>query len=371
MRAKSGLFHHERCLWHSPAAGIALIEPAGEWMQPLAAPRVAESTESRRRLLSLIRVSGLGQRLRACEAAPATDEQLRRIHTAAYVSAFRSLSEDGGGELGDAAPFGPGGFETAALSAGLAIDAVDAVVAGRLRNAYVLAHPAGHHCLPDRAMGFCLLANIPLAIEHARQRHGVSRVAVIDWDVHHGNGTQAIYYADGDVLTISLHQEGCFPPGYGGARDRGEGAGQGANINVPLMPGSGHEAWLHAMDRIVVPAVERFRPELIVVASGLNGTGLDPLSRMLLHSETYRALAQRALDLARALCGDRLVVVHEGGFSESAVPFCGHAVVEALAGASFDVADPFLELMRAWQPNERHVALQRSMIDEMARSFGL
>src|SRR6516162_26556 len=100
MRAKSGLFHHERCLWHSPAAGIALIEPAGEWMQPLAAPRVAESTESRRRLLSLIRVSGLGQRLRACEAAPATDEQLRRIHTAAYVSAFRSLSEDGGGELG-------------------------------------------------------------------------------------------------------------------------------------------------------------------------------------------------------------------------------------------------------------------------------
>jgi acetoin utilization deacetylase AcuC-like enzyme len=339
-------------------------------MQPMTTPRLAESTESRRRMLSLIRVSGLEQRMHVQGAEPATEEALRRIHTAAYLDGFRALSEDGGGELGDAAPFGARGYETAALSAGLAIAAVDAVVAGRVTNAYALTHPAGHHCLADRSMGFCLLANIPVAIEHARRLHGVSRIAVIDWDVHHGSGTQSIYYDRDDVLTISIHQEGCFPPGYGGARDRGEGAGEAMNINVPLLPGGGHDAWLYAMDRIVVPAVKRFRPELIVVASGLNGVGLDPLSRMLLHSETYRALTQRALELAQGLCDGRLVVVHEGGFSESAVPFCGHAIVETLAGADLGVEDPFLDLIRAWQPNERSQAFQRALIDEMAASFG-
>lgn len=368
---ETGFFHDERCLWLAPAAGIALIEPAGGWMQPLAMPRVSEAVESRRRLLSLMRVSGLEQRVRVEAGEPADDGQLRRVHTAAYLEAFRALSEDGGGELGDAAPFGPGAYETAARSAGLAIAAVDAVMTGRRRNAYVLAHPAGHHCLGDRAMGFCLLANIPVAIEDARCRHGLRRVAVIDWDAHHGNGTQAIYYDRGDVLTISLHQDGAFPAGYGGAADRGQGAGHGCNINVPLMPGAGHEAWLHAMDRIVVPAVERFRPELIVVASGLNGSGVDPLARLLMHSDTYRALAQRAQALADALCGGRLVVVHEGGFSESAVPFCGHAIVEVLAGTGPLVDDPYLPLMQAWQPHGPQDALQRELVEAMAVSFGL
>ena len=169
-------------------------------------------------------------------------------------------------------------------------------------------------------MGFCLLANIPIAIESARAKHGIERVAVLDWDVHHGNGTQAIYYDDPNTLTISLHQDRCFPPGYSGTEDRGEGAGVGANINVPLPAGSGHEAYLYAFERIVSPALDAFKPELIVVASGLDANGLDPLARMLLHSNSFREMTRLVMNAANDHCEGRLVIVHEGGYSEAYVP---------------------------------------------------
>jgi len=196
-------------------------------------------------------------------------------------------------------------------------------------------------------------------------------VAVIDWDVHHGNGTQSIYYDDPDTLTISLHQDRCFPPGYGGAEDRGAGAGIGANLNVPLLAGSGDDAYRHAFERIGLPALERFRPELIVVASGLDASAVDPLARMLLHTDSYRFMTRAVKEAAQRHCGGRLVIVHEGGYSEAYVPFCGLAIVEELAGVRTAVADPMLELAIAQQPGERFVAFQRTLIDELAASFGL
>lgn len=255
-----------------------------------------------------------------------------RIHSRQYLSQFKAVSDAGGGDLSGSAPFGPGSYEIAALSADLALGALDAVLAGHARNAFSLSRPPGHHCLRDTSMGFCLLANIPIAIEAARIRHGLGKVAVLDWDVHHGNGTQSIYYDDPATLTISVHQDRCFPPGCSGADDRGAGAGTGANINIPLPPGCGHEAYLHAIESIVLPAFDAFRPELIVVASGLDASGVDPLARMLLHSDSYRAMTRLALEAAQRHCGGRLVVVHEGGYSEAYVPFCGHAIVETLAG---------------------------------------
>ena len=143
---------------------------------------------------------------------------------------------------------------------------------------------------------------------------------MLDWDVHHGNGTQAIYYDDPNTLTISLHQDRCFPPGYSGTEDRGEGAGVGANINVPLPAGSGHEAYLYAFERIVSPALDAFKPELIVVASGLDANGLDPLARMLLHSNSFREMTRLVMNAANDHCEGRLVIVHEGGYSEAYVP---------------------------------------------------
>ncbi|MEM7541170.1 MAG: class II histone deacetylase [Pseudomonadota bacterium] len=366
MTKQTAFFHDERCLWHSTQGLFALVSPVGGWVQPPAGAGLAESPESKRRAISLLQVSGLADSVVMQSAPSATEEDLLRVHPNTYIESFRELSDAQGGELGPIAPFGPGSYDIAKVSAGLAISAVDGVLKGDYQNAYSMSRPPGHHCLPDKPMGFCLLANIPIAIEKARAEHGVERVVVLDWDVHHGNGTQAVFYDRAEVLTISLHQEGCFPPGYSGAEERGEGAGLGFNINVPLLPGGGHNAYMYAMERMVVPAIERHQPDLIIVASGYDASGVDPLARMLLHSESYRQLTHQVLELADQLCEGRLVMVHEGGYAESYVPFCVHAATETLAGERTDVVDPMLEMFQAWQPNARVETLQREIIDEMA-----
>ncbi|MEQ8233217.1 MAG: class II histone deacetylase [Gammaproteobacteria bacterium] len=371
MSKTTAFFHDERCLWHSTAGLFSLVAPVGGWVQPPAGAGLAESPESKRRAVSLLQVSGLADQLDFRSAPLADEEDLLRVHPAAYLERFKALSDAGGGELGPFAPFGPGSYEIAKVSAGLAIAAVDGVLGGRYRNAYAMSRPPGHHCLPDQPMGFCLLANIAIAVEAAKARHGVERVVVLDWDVHHGNGTQAAFYSRDDVLTISLHQEGCFPPGYSGADERGADAGLGCNMNVPLLPGGGDAAYRYAMQRMVIPAIERYRPDLIVVASGYDASGVDPLARMLLHSETFRWMCGEVIALAERHCDGRLVVVHEGGYAESYVPFCVHAVVEAMSGERTDVTDPMLEMFHAWQPNARVEALQRELIDEMAALHGL
>ena len=368
--AKTGFFTDEKTFWHTGGMH-ALVMPVGGWVQPPSAAGFAESPDSKRRLLSLMQVSGLAARLDMRSAAPVTREDMLRIHPASYLDAFEEASKSAGGDLGVSAPFGNGSYEIAALSAGLAKGAMDAVLRGEIQNAYSLSRPPGHHCLPDTPMGFCLLANIPIAVEAMRTKHQLGRVAIVDWDVHHGNGTQAVYYEDPDTLTISLHQDRCFPPGYSGTEDRGSGKGEGANINIPLLPGGGHTAYMAAIERIVIPALERFQPELIVIASGLDGSAVDPLARMQLHSESYRAMTRAMMEAAQSLCGGRLVGVHEGGYAEAYVPFCGHALVEALAGESCGVEDPFLELALQWQPEPRFDALQLQIIEEMAAAHGL
>ncbi|WP_175650431.1 class II histone deacetylase [Pseudomonas sp. Marseille-P9899] len=365
MSRTTAFFSDELSLWHS--AGLhALTLPVGGWVQPPAAAGHAESPETKRRLKSLLDVSGLTRQLQVRSAASATDEDLLRVHSAEYLQRFKAMSDAGGGELGPHAPIGPGSYEIAQLSAGLAMAAVDAVLAGEANNAYSLSRPPGHHCLADSAMGFCFLANIAIAVEAAKARRGLGKVAVIDWDVHHGNGTQSIFEDRGDVLTISLHQDGCFPAGYSGEEDRGRGAGLGANINIPLPPGSGHDAYLHAMQRMVIPALERFEPELIIVACGYDANAVDPLARMLLHSDSFREMTRQVREAAERLCHGRLVLVHEGGYSEAYVPFCGLATIEELAGIRTEVNDPMLEFVQLQQPSATVTAFQRQLVDEMA-----
>lgn len=295
-------------------------------------------------------------------ADPATRADLLRVHTADYLDRFKALSDAGGGALAEDSPFSRGGYEVAALSAGLVKRGVRDVLAGDLPNAYVLSRPPGHHCLPDSALGFCLLANIPVALEAARAEFGPLKVAVVDWDVHHGNGTQEIYYRRGDTLTISLHQENCFPAFQGLAGERGSGAGLGANLNIPLLPGGGHQAYLDAFDILVEPAVRAFSPDLIVVACGLDANGYDPLARMLAHSDTFRHMTRRIKALAADLCGGRVLVAHEGGYSEAMVPFCALAVVEELSGIRTAVEDPFKTFLQENQPAADMVAFQRARL---------
>jgi len=365
MTSTTAFYHDERCLWHSTGEAVLFL-PVGGWLQPLATGGHPESPESKRRFKSLLDVSGLADRLDVRSAEPATREDLLRVHPAAYLDRFAELSAGRGGEIGPEALFSHGGFEIAALSAGLAKRAVADVATGRYRNAYALSRPPGHHCLPDEGMGFCLLANIAIAIEAAKAEHGLGRVAVIDWDVHHGNGTEAIYYERDDVLTISIHQENCFPVDTGATTDRGRAAGLGYNLNVPLPPGAGHETYLAAMRDIVVPAVRDYAPDLIVIASGLDANMVDPLARQLLYADSFRQLTAMVMEVADEVCDGRVVAVHEGGYAESEVPFCGLAIVEQLSGIRTAVVDPFEETFVAQQPSERTLRYQLQIVSEIA-----
>lgn len=365
----TAFYSDERCFWHG-GGNYAFTLPVGGLVQPTFGG-LPENPETKRRLRNLIEVTGLTRHLAMRGAEPASREDLLRVHPDSYLSAFKAASDAGGGELGLRTPFGAGGYEIAALSAGLAKAALRAVLAGEARNAYALSRPPGHHCTADWPNGFCLLNNIAVAIRAARAEGLVRRVAVIDWDVHHGNGTEAIFWDDPEVLTISLHQDRNYPLDTGGVEATGGPAAPMSNLNLPLPPGCGHSAYLHAMERVVLPALDRFRPEAIVVACGFDAAAVDPLGRMLCSAETFRVLTRMAMQAADRLCDGRLVLVHEGGYSEVYVPFCGHAVLEELSGSDIAAPDPLAATVAKRQPDARFDAFARAWIDEAAAALGL
>lgn len=362
----TAFYWDERCFWHG-GGNYAMTLPVGGLVQP--GDGLPENPETKRRLLNLLRVTGLENDLVMTSAPAATRRDLDRVHGTSYLDDFKSMSDAGGGELGLRTPFGQGGFEIASLSAGLAKAAVEAVLRGTHKNAYALSRPPGHHCLPDWPNGFCLLNNIAIALEAARAARLVERVVVLDWDVHHGNGTEEIYYKRADTLAISIHQDRNYPLDTGGPERRGDSRGLGYNINVPLPPGTGHKGYLLAMERIVLPAIERFRPELIVVACGYDASGIDPLSRMLATADTFWAMTAQIKAAAANLCKGRLVMVHEGGYSEVYVPFCGHAVLEVLSGSAIHAPDPLTETLAKRQPSPAFDVFVESQLDQICKSL--
>ncbi|MDE2305657.1 MAG: class II histone deacetylase [Gammaproteobacteria bacterium] len=357
----TGLVSHERYFWHDPGSGAG-FDAVSEYAEPEPHP---ESPSTKRRLLSLLAVSGLGDSLVPIPPRAATVEELTSFHTPRYVEFVRSLSERGGGPIGDSASIGHGSYEIARLAAGGGICAVDAVVSGRVANAYALVRPPGHHAEPDRGRGYCVFGNAVIAVKHAQRVHGLGRIAVVDWDVHHGNGTETAFLSDPSVLTISVHQDRCFPLDSGFIEVTGEGAAAHTNLNLPLPPGSGHGAYVAAFERVVIPALLRFRPELIVIASGLDANMMDPIGRMLATSETYRIMARLVIGAAEAICRGRIVAMHEGGYSNAYVPFCGLAVIEELSGRRTPAADPYLGEFMAMAGHEL-LAHQEAVIDRAA-----
>jgi len=334
----TGLVCHEHYFWHHTGASAGPL-PYGLTLQPDQHP---ENPQTKRRLLGLLEVSGVLERLVRVKPRPATLEEVLDYHTPDYVTRVRGLSAGVGGDAGELTPIGTGSYEIALLSAGGALAGLDAVMSGQLKNVYCLIRPPGHHAEKDRARGFCVFANNVLVTQRAKAVHGAERVAIVDWDVHHGNSQEHAFLEDPSVLTVCVHQDNYYPPNSGAVSENGLGAGKGANINIPLPPGSGHGAYLEAWSKVVVPAVRRFRPDLIIVSSGFDGSAMDPLGRMLCHSETYRALARMTLDLADEICSGRVVMLHEGGYSTAYVPNCGLAVIEEMAGHRTPCADPFL-----------------------------
>jgi acetoin utilization deacetylase AcuC-like enzyme len=293
---------------------------------------------------------------------------LLRFHTAEYLDEIAEQSEESGGDAGEFTPFGPDSYEIARLAAGGVIEATDAVLDGTVDNAYALVRPPGHHAEADEGRGFCLLGNIPVAAMHARAERDVDRIAVVDFDVHHGNGTQKAFWTDPNVLPISLHQADYYPPGEGGVDEVGEGDGRGYNLNVPLPPGSGVGAYEAAFERVVLPALDAFDPDLIYLAAGVDSGAIDPLGRMMLHSDAYRELTRALLDAADEHCDGRLVAAQEGGYSSAYAPFSGLAVVEEMVGERGEVDDPFLPIFEelGYQGLQPH---QETAIDEAAANL--
>ncbi|MBK5220061.1 MAG: class II histone deacetylase [Thermoleophilia bacterium] len=338
----TGFHWHELYAWHDTGTGSGFLSTGG-----LVEPEAhGESPATKRRLRNLLDVTGLLAQTVEIPGRKATAEELLRVHTGEYVERVKRESEEGGGDGGELAPFGPGGYEICALSAGGVIATIEAVWNGDVDNAYSLNRPPGHHAERDEGRGFCVFANIAVAVEHARKVLGVERLAIVDWDVHHGNGTEHAFYEDPDVLTISLHQDGLYPAESGLVEHTGTGAGAGATVNVPLPPGSGNGAYEAAIERVVVPAIEAFKPQIIIIASGLDASMMDPLAMMVVTSEGYRRMTDTMVDLAARVCDGKLVAIHEGGYSSSYVPFCGAAVIEGLLGIDKVVEDPYIEAFR-------------------------
>lgn len=340
----TGFVFHELYMWHNTWNWAQVFAPSLT-IQP---GEHAENPETKRRFRNLLEVSGLLDHLVAIKAQPASEDALARAHTRAHIARIKAMSAENGGDASTLTPFGKGSFEIAQLAAGGTMAAFDAVIAGKVRNAYALVRPPGHHATADVGMGFCLFANVAVAIHHARAAHRVGRIATVDWDVHHGNGTQSLFYGDPTTLTISLHQDNLFPANSGGLEEAGEGAGKGYNLNIPLPPGSGDGAYIAAFERVVLPALSRFKPELIVVPSGFDASGVDPLGRMMVSSEGYRRMTALLMKAADELCGGRLVMSHEGGYSAMYVPYCGLAVLEEMTGIRTGVEDPWAAHMAKW-----------------------
>ncbi len=359
---KTGFFWDEQTFWHS-GGNYALTVPVGGLVQPMVGGGYPDNPETKRRLKNLIDTSGLAADLDLRTAPAATWDEIARVHPESYLRRFKEMSDAGGGEIGLRAPFGAGGFEIACISAGLAKAALFSVLEGRHRNAYALSRPPGHHCLPDFPNGFCLLSNISIAVEAALAEGLTDRVAVIDWDVHHGNGTEAVFFDRDDVLTVSLHQERNYPMDTGDASDRGVGAGEGQNINIPLPPGGGHALYIEAMERLVIPALDAYRPDVIIVACGFDAAAVDPLSRMMATAETFRLMTDMLMETADDHCDGRLVLVHEGGYSEVYVPFCGHNVLQQLSGSQVSAPDPLAETLALRQPSDALQRMHSSLLD--------
>ena len=332
----TGYVYHEIFGWHDTGTFVGdLPSDPGAGLQPY---RNYEHAETKKRIHELVVVSGLIDELIKIAPRKATENELATVHTREHIERIKTESATRlGGDGGDlTTPFARGGYEIAAMAAGGAIELFDAVLSGQVRNGYALIRPPGHHAISERGMGYCIFSNLAVAIGVAKKLNPNLRVVTVDWDVHHGNGTESIFLEDKDVLTISLHQDRLYPHDTGDI----DVVGVGTNINIPLPPGTGVGGYYYAFDEVVIPAIRKFNPDIIAVASGFDSAYLDPLGRMMITAEGYKNLTRKLMDVADEVCDGKLMMTHEGGYSATYAPFCGLFVLQELAGVR-KLKDPF------------------------------
>ena len=259
----------------------------------------------------------------------ADDDELLRVHEASYLDDLARMSGHEGHVDADTY-IAVDSITAARRAAGSACSLVDALLEGRMRRGVALLRPPGHHARPDQAMGFCLLNNVAIAAAHARAQ-GLGRVAIVDWDVHHGNGTQEMFWEDPSVLYASIHQSPCYP-GTGDASELGEGEGLGATVNVPLSAGAGDAEYAAAFERVIVPVLDEFRPELVLVSAGFDAHRNDPIAGMRLDPGSFARMTRYLLDIADRHASGRIALMLEGGYDLSGLESSFLASLRTLAG---------------------------------------
>ena len=255
------------------------------------------------------------------------------LHDPDYIEALRAACRNGERLMGDSpdSPISPRSWDAAVRAVGAALTAVDAVMDGRARNAFAAVRPPGHHAMPESAKGFCLFGNAAIAARYAREKHGIERVMIIDWDVHHGDGTQVMTYEDSTVFYFSTHQYPFYPGPSGAAKNTGTGQGEGLNLNVPLAEGSGDKAVLAAFRTELTDAFRKFRPGLVIISAGFDAHEADPLGGLGWTSGVYGELTRIVRELCREQGHERIVSVLEGGYSKRGMTEGVASHLEALA----------------------------------------
>jgi acetoin utilization deacetylase AcuC-like enzyme len=277
-------------------------------------PDHPERPERLTAIVERLRRAGLMERLTSIPFGPATVDQLTAVHTAAYVERVRRTCAQGAPWVDDADTcICRESYEVALSAAGGVLAAVDAVAEGRVRNAFCAVRPPGHHASAGRAMGFCLFNNVAIAARYAQSKHNLRKVLIVDWDVHHGNGTQDVFYSDPTVLYFSVHQYPHYP-GTGAASETGAGEGVGLTVNAPLPAGSRDEAFIAAFREKLRPAALAFRPDIVLVSAGFDAHRDDPIAGMAMTADGFGELTRIVKDIAETCCKGRLVSVLEGGY---------------------------------------------------------
>lgn len=357
-------FFHETCLEHTPPAG----EFEAEWTGRLAVKEPHPDRPERIRNIRHILEHELGEYLDWPTVTPISRAGLEQVHTAAYIDDIRAFCESGGGRLTAETGANEATFAAARHAAGAAVGAAErALEQGPADVPYALVRPSGHHAQPAQADGFCFFNNTAVAAEAALSTDAVERVAIVDWDVHHGNGTQECFYDRDDVLFISLHNEHWSwdpdaHPQTGDAKEHGIDTGEGYNVNVPLPPGTGDIGYEFAFGRLVTPIVADFDPDLLLVSAGQDPGTVDPLGRNVVTKDGFVTLGERVHSLATDHADGRLALIQEGGYQISHLGYATLGVLEGVLGVDTGVTDPF-----AWLDED--VPSAKRAIDEIASYY--
>ncbi len=339
---RTGLVYDERFLAHDTGTETHVVTQNGTFeLSPEPHP---SSVTIIRRIKEFLDGSGLTKQMLPIPARLATEEELMVYHTKEYIEGIRAYASGGPaagpwGDIDEETVLSPGSFEAALYAAGGAMNAVDAVIDGEVRNVYALLRPPCHHAMSNHAMGFCIFNNTAIAAHHARNKYGLERIMIVDWDVHHGNGTQDAFYQDSGVLFVSLHQENWFPKLAGELEQVGTGSGAGYTVNIPLPPGTGDRGYRAAFEQLVVPIGLQFHPQLIIITAGQDANWLDPLAHMMVTMSGFRQMSQLMVNLAEKVCDGRIVLLQAGGYSPSYVPYCTIGAIEPLVGVDLGVVD--------------------------------